>query len=774
MAHSMRRRLVSALALAGAASVTVPLLAQEASSSGRSTSAPAEQRELQEVVVTAQKRSEKAVDVPIAITALSSSRLQNAGITDMASLAQVVPGMHVDMTGSFFQPSIRGVGTAVAGQGVSPSVATYVDGIYQPNPLAGDFNFIDVQSIQVLKGPQGTLFGRNTTAGAILVTTKGPTFEPHLEARLGYGSWNTAEADLFASGGITDKLAGSIAAGYTRSDGWITNEANDSHAAQNNSFTVRGKLLYEPHSGLRFTLALDGERTNDPTGFAAGTYNGYNDGTIFFGVPELSNNRSKILIQPNTFAHVIQGGGAVLTVEADLGFATLKSYTSAHWDSGNEASNEAASLFPANGTLPLAPCPSVLACAYLGTGGYSFLDHVSWRDREDTYSQEFDLNSKPGGPLQWVTGLYYFYDVTTYSPEVLGLYGPFGAGGALSGAYPPWPASSFTQYEFTYINQAGGASQSAALFADGTYHLGRFHFTLGGRFGMDRPSVFYSAPPNLANGFGNYPYLSDAQNFYSFTPRAIIRYSLTPNSNVYVSWSKGEKAGVYNASSFYSERNVIKPEKITDIEAGYKLAVRDTHVEVSAFHYDYEDLQVSTYQNGIALIQNAPKSEMWGGDLHVRQLVARGLAVDAGISYTHARYINFPDAAYQAFSPIYGVQNLSANVAGRPMERTPAVTADIALDYTHSLAGGAIYLNANYSHQTSASFDFPSTIVQDGYGLLTLRAAWTDPSGHWNFSLTGKNLTNSYYLTQVLPDSGGYGAVWGAPPNVMAEVTYKR
>lgn len=772
MTHSTRK-LVSALALAGAASMSLPLLAQEASSNPGPGS-PSEQRTLQEVVVTAQKRTEKEVDVPIAITALSASRLQDAGITDMASLAQVVPGMHVDMTGSFFQPSIRGVGTAVAGQGVSPSVATYVDGIYQPNPLADDFNFIDVQSIQVLKGPQGTLFGRNTTAGAILVTTQQPTFQPQLQAKVGYGSWNSAEGSVFVSGGLTDKLAASLAAGYTRSDGWITNEANDSHAAENNSFTVRGKLLFEPREGLSFTLALDGERTDDPTGFAAGTYNGYNEGSVFFGVPEISNNRSEILIQPGTYAHLIQGGGIELKTEADLGFAKLTSYTSAHWDSGHEASNEAASLFPPNGTLPLGPCPTLLTCTYLGTGGYSFLDHVSWRDTENTYSQEFDLNSNPGGAFEWVAGLYYFYDVTTYSPEVLGIYGPFGPGGALSGALPPWPASSFTQYEFTYINEAGGASQSAAIFADDTYHLDNFHFTLGGRFGMDRPSVFYSAPANLANGFGDYPYLSAAKNFYSFTPRAIIRYSLTPDSNVYVSWSKGEKAGVYNASSFYSERSVIKPEKITDIETGYKLSLPDTSLEFSAFHYDYEDLQVSTYENGIALIQNAPKSEMWGGDLHVRQLLARGFAIDAGVAYTHARYLDFPDAAYQAFSPIYGVENLSANVAGKPMERTPAVTADIALDYSHALFGGTIDLNANYSHQTSATFDFPGTIVQDGYGLLTLRAAWTDPSGHWTASVTGNNLTNSYYLTQVLPDSGGYGAVWGAPPSVMAELAYRR
>jgi iron complex outermembrane receptor protein len=165
---------------------------------------------------------------------------------------------------------------------------------------------------------------------------------------------------------------------------------------------------------------------------------------------------------------------------------------------------------------------------------------------------------------------------------------------------------------------------------------------------------------------------------------------------------------------------------------------------------------------------------MWGGDLHLEQRITNNFRAEGGVAYTHARYVNFPNAAYQAFDTVHGVQNLSADVSGGVMERTPSVTANVGLDYSQPAFGGLADLNANYSYQTKASFDFPHTLVQGSYGLLNLRGAWTDPSGHWMISVTGRNLTNKTYLLQILPDSGGFGAVWGAPPNVTAELSYRR
>src|SRR5581483_1784840 len=153
------------------------------------------------------------------------ANLEKSGVSGVLSLAQVVPGLHLDQNGNFVEPSIRGVGTEISGSGSNPNVPIYVDGVVRPNMLGDGFNFIDVESIQVLKGPQGTLFGRNATGGAIVITTEVPSFTPQLDAKAGYGSFNTGRVSLFAAGPIFgDKLAASVAAGYSHSDGWIHND----------------------------------------------------------------------------------------------------------------------------------------------------------------------------------------------------------------------------------------------------------------------------------------------------------------------------------------------------------------------------------------------------------------------------------------------------------------------------------------------------------------------------------------------------------------------
>jgi len=718
----------------------------------------------EEIVVTAQKRSESLVNVPIAVVAVSGSSLAKSGVTDMASLGTVVPGLHIDDAGAFFQPSIRGVGTAIAGAGASANVATYVDGIYKPNALSNDFSFIDVDSVQVLKGPQGTIFGRNSTGGAIVVTTKAPSFTPHLEAQASYGSFNTLTGGVYATTGIIpDKLAASISFNGDRSDGWVKNIYTNKGANPSYDYSTRIKLLFTPRAGWKFTLALDAFRVNDPSAYAASAYKGWSDAANF-GVPlSVGNPRQVSLSGP--VAHIVEGGSVALKSEFDLGFATLTSYSAGQWQNGREATNELAAPFPANGSAPISPALQVA------------VTNADWFYHENTYTQEFDLAHQGKGPLDWVAGVFYYYDDTTYEPFNLGLYGPFGPGGELSGAPYPWPAGAYVSTGDFKFSGFTLPTYSAAAFADATYNLGRWHFTVGGRVSHDRVVEKFTSYPSIPNGFNSLTFaqftVGATHNFSSFTPRAIIRYSLTPTSNIYVSYSEGTKAGLFNSSGFLLQNTPLQPERLRDIEAGYKVSSGGWHLETSAFYYRYTNLQVSTYIGGQAFLQNAPSARLYGADFNLRGAPADFLDLTIGGSWTHARYTNFPAAAVQTFSPITGVVNSTANVSGGVMERTPTFSGDLSLDFHEPVYGGRADFIATGTVQSAASFDFANTLANPAHALLNLRASWTDPSNRWTFSVNGRNVTNTVYLVQVLPNAGGFGATYGRPASVDVQIQLK-
>jgi iron complex outermembrane receptor protein len=734
--------------------------------------------ELAEIIVSAQRREEHVVDVPISITAVTGKRLQDAGITDMGGLAAVVPGLHIDQASSYFQPSIRGVGTAIAGAGASSNIATYVDGVYKPNQFTGLFNFIDVDNIDVLKGPQGTLFGRNATGGAILVNTKGPSFDTQFEAKVDYGSFHTTNVAVFASTGFTDVLAGSIAAGYTHSEGWVLNTATDESANRVLDYTVRAKLLFKPNDTFSALLTLDMNEINDPSGLAQSAYNGYSDATAFFGIPTVPSGDPRRISDGQPLTNLTTGRGAALKISDDLGFATLNSISSGHWDHGAEDVTETAAPNIPNGTLPVQPCPTAAACQYLATGGDLVSTDAFWGYTEKTYSQELNL-THTGGPLDWVVGLYYYWDQNTYNPFDLAFYGPLGAGGLLDPtAKPPYPASSFINSgNEAYVNY-GALAESRAIFTDLTYDLGtltsaleKFHFTVGGRYDKDEAAAQKQQYASVA-GAAMAP-IARSTTFDSFVPRGVLRYAPTENSNVYFSFSKGTKAGLYNAYSLNVQDTPVAQERITAYEVGYKIATPSFQFEAAAYYYDYRDQQVVTEEGANQFYQNVPKSTISGAEFHLAQRIVGDLRFDAGLAYTHARYTEFDNAATQTYTPLNGVVNGTANVSGMPMDRTPTWTGSFGPHYDLPFFGGRADIDATYSFQTKSSFDFDYSAFQGGYGLLSLRTSWTDPSKHWTFSVIGRNILNKTYLTQVLPNGGYFGAVYGEPANVTVEAMYK-
>ena len=223
---------------------------------------------LEEIVVTAQRREEKSVDVPITITALSQQQLATANVQNLSDIQKLTPALRFDNQSAFFQPTIRGIGTGVTTSGGGSNVGIYIDGYYSPNPIAADFQLLDVTSIQVLKGPQGTLFGHNTTGGAILVTTADPTVDPRAEGRVSYARFNTQKYQAYATGGV-GIVAMDIEGVYTPEQWLLRNiisdvdKNNDADAYEN--WTVRTGLKFQFSDALSVLFRYTHSKQNDPT-----------------------------------------------------------------------------------------------------------------------------------------------------------------------------------------------------------------------------------------------------------------------------------------------------------------------------------------------------------------------------------------------------------------------------------------------------------------------------------------------------------------------------
>jgi iron complex outermembrane recepter protein len=686
---------------------------------------------LETIIVSAQRRSERAQDVPITITNIRAADLEETGTRNLSDIATLTPGLRFDYAWNFVQPTIRGVGTAISNAGGGSNVGTYIDGFYSPNPIANDFQLLNVDSIQVLKGPQGTLFGRNTTGGAILVNTAKPSFDTDVMAEASYGNFAAQKYQGYFTTGWSNKLAFDVAATFGRGDGFIHNiTTGDKHPGAYENFSIRTGVLFTPTDDLSFLFRYTRQNNNDPSNVAGNAY-------VSGGVPQVygrfipgtvytSNPNQVAYDEPVAFkahANIYQ-----LTSAWDFGAGTLTSYTQFRKENSNT---------------------------------YESLDYVSAQllniviqvdDR--TFTQEFLAASKPGSRLQWSAGAFY------------------------SDTSDQWPVGVFLFGAPTTGGLTGAENKSYATYADLTYQLADNFFITGGvRYTHDEVTEAH-----FQNA--NFPVEVVLPNLTSnrVTPRAVLRYALNPESSIYASFSRGYKAAIYNVGG--GQLDAISPESLNAYEVGYKYAARGLSANVSGFFYDYKNLQVESYTtiNNVpaSIVSNAASARIWGFDGDIRYDITHAWEVNGGANYTHANYTRFVDSPSQteclaaACGPAAGLYlNTVTDASGFNMLRSPRFTANLGSTYSLAVAQGKLALSANYYYTTKIFFDSSDQLEQGAYSLLGLRAAWTDASGRYTAALFGNNVTNTHYRTQVLGNTFGIGAIWGYPATYGASFAYR-
>ena len=658
--------------------------------------------QLQDIVVTAQKRAQNLQSVPIAITAATGPALQARGIANVVDLPQVAPGLNVRVTNSLFQPTIRGIGTSAA-YAENPT-SLYVDGVYIVDQRAALLDLNDIEQVAVLKGPQGTLFGRNSTAGVIQVTTRRPSDQLHLQAGVTIDNYETVRADGYLSGPIANNLSASLSVRYAQQGiGWGKNlTTGEQSGILRHDFSARGKLVFNPTDatlitliGEHFDMRFDGGASRPVPG-------------TNFVYPGFGPTRTKYDSYAGTNKVVQQDGDSgSLSIDQNLGLAHLVSISSVQHVNGR-------SLFDVDGVA--APL---------------FLVSIP-QSPSIAFTQELQLTSATNSAFTWVVGAFYIHNNQKINPSTSFIRPPF------------FPAPAvLTRVSTQRTDSVSGFGQATLKLGDLTRLTGGLRYTYEKREfdGIQTLAVNGGAPSGAP--------INSSVSVKKPTFRASFDHDFTSNILGYVSFNTGFKSGGYNVLSPTSP--AYAPETIKSYEAGLKTELFDRRLRfnVAGFYYDYNNIQISQIINNVSVISNAATARIYGADIDFEARLAAGLSLSGGLELLHARFRQFDNAQLATPLPAGGVLIGSATAAGKRLPLSQDVSGNVALDYDFRAGGADGHFNVSAAYQGIYYFEPDNTVLQPSYVTLNSTLRFNLPGKRVSVSLYGKNLLNQFVVANV-------------------------
>jgi iron complex outermembrane receptor protein len=713
----MKKRLMCHVA-AGVGFV-LPALAQTATPPQETASPAPARHQLEDIVVTAQRKSENIQKVPIAITAVSGRQLSEHGETTSLSLIDSVPNLTMNTSGSVVNPYLRGVGTNGSNVNDEQSVATYVDGVYMGTPLGNIFAFNDVDRIEVLKGPQGTLFGRNATGGVIQIVTRDPSNTPSGQISVGYGNYNTLQDSLYLTGGLAPNLAGAIAAVFNDNlDGYGKDFATGKPTYRRNDLGLRLKLKWTPSDDTIVRLEADYQHVRTyatPYQLVPGVIGA--GGTT--DEPGKYNTDANWPNLANTEVF-----GASLHVDQDLGFARLVDITAFR--------NTSQIFFVDEDSTPV---PFV---------------NVSVHEEAQTFSQELQLLSKKDSKLQWLLGAYYY--------NALYAFAPFYLGGLVTA---PLPYADIDSQQRTSSGSFYGQA-TYPIFAD-THLTGGLRYTA--EYQSNRGSLHYG-DETLAKA----PVQS--QRFERLTWRGALDHDFTDQINGYVSYNRGIKSGGYNLSALGAAP--YYPEILDAYEIGLKTRLFNNTLQlnVAGFYYSYKDIQVQSYRNGALFLENAAAADLKGFDIDAHFLPLDDLSLTAGLGYTDGHYTNFPGSPKTPASPFEGPPTVE-DAGGNQLQNLSKWTLNGSADYTIPTKFGNFLVDVTATYRAKTYVSTDNRLYIPAFTLINSSVGWTSPDTLYGVQIWVQNLANELYYQSRIETTVGDLQDFGPPRTYGFTLTRK-
>ena len=745
---------------------------------------------LEEIIVTTQRRAESLQDIPLAVTAFSGEELRAQGIVDIKGVTERTPGFTMgEFNPGQTQLYIRGIGSNEDGAGGDQSVVVFVDEVYIGRSAGQDVDLFDLERVEVLRGPQGTLFGRNVVGGAVNVITKKPGDEPELVLEGTFGNYDAMTLRGLASGPIANNLYGKVSFSSRRRDGYLENQISnfasffqgtgipgfqleDDQLRKIDRDSIRGGLRWVPSEPVEVNLGANFS-TLDEHGAVRHFIQGA--GAVLFPannalIPNYESDIHKVLTDdPGRFTNDIVG----LTARVDWDLNPNLTFTSLTSHREVNATNLEHGL----GTPILTNI--LLSSGVIPFSADGFNDYS---DDSTTFTQEFRLTSSGDSRFQWVAGLYYLSeDVDRTETASLGIKIPIGGGQFLD--LPGFNANN---------NVASDAQQaettSFAAFGQMSYDLtDALSVVVGGRWTSDEKEISRVGVPNGVSVLAPFD-LSDDEDWSEFTGKVGLNWQLSDDVFFYGTVSEGYKSGGYQGLSGTAVQagTPFEPEFATLFEIGAKTEWLDNRLRINAaaFFTDYEDLQILQLlvpesappgTAGTLFTQNAADAEVRGLEVEFVAAVTDNLTVQGSVTTLDTEFKDF--FAPAGFRPPDGGAGTSSSRIGNALRNAPDLAYNVLARYVQPLQSGAeLSYQIDFRHKDEVNQD-PDNLefaFVPEYDVSDVRVGWLNADGTFEIAGWITNVFDEEYFIHNFPGLGDGLATAGPPRMYGVTVTWRR